>query len=276
MDKTFKKYLWPGCTALVTGASSGMGLEYVRQLGAMGCNVLMVSNQEKELHQYADAFNRQFNAEFRPLFCDLSRLEAADELDSYCEENGLKIDILINNAGMFFFHELKGDYCRKSDIMLRLHILTPARLCEIFGNRMKERGGGYILNVSSVAAKMQFPGMVTYGSTKAFLYSFSRSLYYEMKPYHVGVTTICPGAVDTSLYSVLPQIDKLFKLGKKLGVVMTPEKLVRKALRAMFRKKRSVVPGFINHFFAPIVNLLPIWAVNRIWKKMWLEEGGKD
>ncbi len=262
--------------ALVTGASSGMGLEYVRQLGAMGCNVLMVSNQEKELHQYADAFNRQFNAEFRPLFCDLSRLEAADELDSYCEENGLKIDILINNAGMFFFHELKGDYCRKSDIMLRLHILTPARLCEIFGNRMKEQGGGYILNVSSVAAKMQFPGMVTYGSTKAFLYSFSRSLYYEMRPYNVGVTTICPGAVDTSLYSVLPQIDKLFKLGKKLGIVMTPEKLVRKALRAMFRKKRSVVPGFINHFFAPIVNLLPIWAVNRIWKKMWLEEGGKD
>ena len=258
--------------ALVTGASSGMGLEYVRQLGAMGCNVLMVSNQEKELHQYADAFNRQFNAEFRPLFCDLSRLEAADELDSYCEENGLKIDILINNAGMFFFHELKGDYCRKSDIMLRLHILTPARLCEIFGNRMKERGGGYILNVSSVAAKMQFPGMVTYGSTKAFLYSFSRSLYYEMKPYHVGVTTICPGAVDTSLYSVLPQIDKLFKVGKKLGVVMTPDKLVRKALRAMFRKKRSVVPGFINHFFAPIVNLLPVWAVNRIWMKMWLEE----
>ncbi len=258
--------------ALVTGASSGMGLEYVRQLGAMGCNVLMVSNQEKELHQYADAFNRQFNAEFRPLFCDLSRLEAADELDSYCEENGLKIDILINNAGMFFFHELKGDYCRKSDIMLRLHILTPARLCEIFGNRMKERGKGYILNVSSVAAKMQFPGMVTYGSTKAFLYSFSRSLYYEMKPYHVGVTTVCPGAVDTSLYSVLPQIDKLFKVGKKLGVVMTPDKLVRKALRAMFRKKRSVVPGFINHFFAPIVNLLPVWAVNRIWMKMWLEE----
>lgn len=257
-----------GMTALVTGASSGMGLEYARQLAAAGCSVVMVSNQEEALSRCADEIRRQFSAQIWTKYMDLAQEMAADELFRYCEENDLKIDILINNAGMFFFEELEGETCRKAEMMMKLHVYTPSRLCMLFGNAMKRRGRGYILNVSSVAAGMCVPGLTVYASTKAYLRTFSKSLYYEMKPYGVSVTTICPGAVATGLYSVLPALVKILNVAGKFGMVYSPEKLVRKALRAMLRRRRCVTPGFINHFFAPAINAIPRFAVDRIWRKL--------
>ncbi len=272
MDKTFKKNLWPGCTALVTGASSGMGLEYARQLAASGCNVVMVSNQQKELEQCAESLRKSYDAEIVPLYCDLACLEAADELAGICRENGLEIDILINNAGMFFFKELKDEVCAAADKMMMLHVVTPTRLYERFGEGMKERGRGYILNVSSVAAGMTVPGLAMYSATKSYLRSFSRSMYFEMKPYGVGVTTICPGAVSTGLYSVLPVLVKILKVAGKFGLVYSPEKLVRKALKAMFRRRRCVTPGWFNLLFAPAVNALPKRLVSKIWRELKVED----
>ena len=255
-------------TALVTGASSGMGLEYARQLAAAGCSVLMVSNQEEALLRCAEALKGQFSVQIWTQHIDLASQDAADRLFRYCEKNGLKIDILINNAGVFFFEELEGEACRKAEVMMMLHVYTPSRLCALFGNAMKQRESGYILNVSSVVADMCVPGLTTYAATKAYLRTFSKSLYYEMKPYGVSVTAVCPGAVATGLYSVLPALVRILEVAGRFGLVYSPEKLVRKALRAMFRRRRCVTPGFINHFFAPIVNLIPRFVVNRIWKKL--------
>lgn len=254
-------------TALVTGASSGMGLEYARQLAALGCRVLMVSNQAEVLVSCAEELRSRFSVEIWPKYADLSQENAASDLFHYCKENGLEIDILINNAGMFFFEELEGDTCRKAEVMMGLHVHTPTMLCALFGNAMKRRGRGYILNVSSVAAEMCVPGLTMYAATKSYLKTFSKSLYYEMIPYGVSVTTVCPGAVATGLYSVLPGLVKILKVAGRFGLVYSPEKLVRKALKAMFRRRRCVTPGFINLFFAPIVNAIPRFAVNRIWKK---------
>lgn len=268
MGKGFERYIWPGCTALVTGASSGMGLEYSRQLAAAGCHLVMVSNQKAELERYAEELHQSFSVETTPVFCDLARYEAADELGAICRARGIQIDILINNAGMFYFQELKGDTIRKGDLMLYLHVITPTRLCELFGEGMKQRGKGYILNVSSVAAGMYAPGLTLYSATKAYLKSFSKSFYYEMKPYGVSVTVVSPGAVSTGLYSVLPTLVKILDVAGKFGLVYSPHKLVRKALKAMFRRRRSVTPGWFNHFYAPAVNILPKCTVNRIWGKI--------
>ena len=252
----------------MTGASSGMGLEYARQLAAAGCSVVMVSNQEEALSRRAEELRSCFSVQIRTKYIDLASQDAADELFRFCEENGLKIDILINNAGMFFFEELEGEACRKAEVMMMLHVYTPSRLCSLFGNAMKRRGSGYILNVSSVVAGMCVPGLTTYAATKSYLRSFSKSLYYEMKPYGVSVTAVCPGAVATGLYSVLPALVKILEVAGKFGLVYSPEKLVRKALRAMFRRRRCVTPGFINLFFAPVVNAIPRFAVDRIWRKI--------
>lgn len=252
----------------MTGASSGMGLEYARQLAAAGCSVVMVSNQEEALSRCAEELRSRFPVQIRTKYIDLASQDAADELFRFCEENGFKIDILINNAGMFFFEELEGEACRKAEVMMMLHVYTPSRLCALFGNAMKRWGSGYILNVSSVAAGMCVPGLTTYAATKSYLRSFSKSLYYEMKPYGVSVTAVCPGAVATGLYSVLPALVKILEVAGKFGLVYSPEKLVRKALRAMFRRRRCVTPGFINLFFAPVVNAIPRFAVDRIWRKI--------
>ena len=250
--------------ALVTGASSGMGLEYAKRLASMKHDLLLVSNQEEELVKVAQELSQEYGIQAIPRYQDLSLETAADDLFSFCQTENLPIDILINNAGMFFFAELSPENEQKSLKMLQLHVYTPMRLCILFGEEMKKRGHGYILNMSSMAAKLPCPGIAVYSATKAFLKSFSKSLYFEMRPYGVGVTTVCPGAIATPLYKIKP---KTMRLGVKIGLIGTPQWLVRRALRGMFRKRRVVKPGLMNYYLPPMVNALPKWLVAKLWRK---------
>ena len=251
--------------ALVTGGSSGMGLEYARQLAAKGYDLLLVSNQQEELTQAADELSQAYHVDVIVHFQDLAVETAAEELFSYCQAEKLQIDILINNAGMFFFEELTTDNAAKALTMMRLHMFTPTRLCVLFGEEMKQRGSGYILNMSSMAAKLPCPGITVYSATKAYLKSFGKSLYFEMRPHGVGVTTVCPAAIATPLYKLKPS---LLKLGVKIGLIGTPQWLVRRALRGMFHKRRVVKPGLMNYYLPPLIAILPKWLVARIWKKV--------
>ena len=251
--------------ALVTGGSSGMGLEYARQLAEIGCNLLLVSNQEEELQKATKELTQGKTIQVIPHYQNLATETAAEELLAYCLAEGLQIDILINNAGMFFFEELTTENETKALTMMCLHILTPTRLCVLFGEEMKRRGYGYIINMSSMAAKLPCPGITIYSATKAYLKSFGKSLYFEMRPYGVGVTTVCPAAIATPLYKLKPN---LLKFGVKIGLIGTPQWLVRKALKGMMRKKRVVKPGLMNVYLPPLIALLPKKLVDRIWKKV--------
>jgi len=269
---SFKKYIdrlkqsqGREITALVTGASSGMGLLYAKYLAEADCNLLIVSNQEKELNEVADDIRKEFSVNVIARYQDLSREDAAQQLFDYCKKENIIIDILINNAGMFFFHELDDEYHKKMELMLNLHVMTPSKMSRLFGDEMKKRGFGHIVLVSSMAARLPFPGITTYSATKAYLKSFGKSLYYEMRDYGVGVTTVCPGAIATPLYKLNP---KLLKLGVKIGLIGTPQWLVRKALKGMFRKKMVVAPGFMNIYLPPLLAILPKRLVNFIWRKV--------
>ena len=162
------------------------------------------------------------------------------------------------------FEELTTDNANKALAMMRLHIFTPTRLCVLFGEEMKKRSNGYILNMSSMAAKLPCPGITVYSATKAYLKSFSKSLYFEMRPYGVGVTTVCPAAIATPLYKLKPS---LLKLGVKIGLIGTPQWLVRRALRGMFHKRRVVKPGLMNRYLPPLIAILPKKLVDRLWRK---------
>ena len=252
-------------TALITGASSGMGLLYAKRLAEAGCNLLIVSNQEKELNEVAENLHKEFNVAVIARYQDLSQDDAAQQLFDFCKKENIVVDIHINNAGMFFFHELDEEYDSKMELMLKLHIMTPVRMCRLFGDDMKKRGFGFIILVSSMAARLPFPGITTYSATKAYLKSFGKSFYYEMRDYGVGVTTVCPGAIATPLYKLNP---KLLKLGVKVGLIGTPQWLVKKALKGMFRKKMVVAPGAMNVYLPPLLALLPKSLVNLIWRKI--------
>jgi len=250
--------------ALITGGSSGMGLEYARQLADWGCDLLLVSNQEKELEQAAEALRHERAIQVVSHYQDLATETAAEELFAYCQSENLTVDILINNAGMFFFEELTTQNEAKAMVMMRLHVFTPTRLCIVFGEEMKKRGCGYIINMSSMAAKLPCPGISIYSATKAYLKSFGKSLYFEMRPYGVGVTTVCPAAIATPLYKLKPS---LLNFGVKIGVIGTPLWLVRKALKGMIRKKRVVKPGFMNLYLPPLIAVLPKKLVDKLWQK---------
>lgn len=252
-------------TALITGASSGMGLLYATRLAEAGCNLLIVSNQEKELGEVAAKLHIEYNVDVIARYQDLSQDDAAQQLFDYCEKENIAIDILINNAGMFFFHELDDEYNNKMELMLKLHVMTPVRMCRLFGDKMKRQGFGFIVLVSSMAARLPFPGITTYSATKAFLRSFGTSLYYEMRDYGVGVTTVCPGAIATPLYNLNP---KLLKFGVNIGIIGTPQWLVKKALKGMLRKKMIVAPGFMNIYLPPLLAILPKRLINFIWRKV--------
>jgi hypothetical protein len=251
-------------TALITGGSSGMGLEYARQLAGRGYDLVLVSNRLEELDVAAEELRSQFAVDVRTRFQDLAVPDAADTLFEWCTQEVLP-DIVINNAGMFFFKEVQTEDLERAQAMVNLHVVTVTRMCILFGNAMKRRGSGYILNVSSMAARIPAPGITIYSATKAYLKSFGRSLSYELKPYGVGVTTVCPAAIATPLYRLSP--DKM-RLGVRIGLIKTPQWLVKRALRALFRRRRVVSPGFMNVWLPPLIALLPGPLVAFIWKKI--------
>ena len=117
---------------------------------------------------------------------------------------------------------------------------------------------GYILNMSSMSAWMAMPGIQTYNATKAFIYNFSKSIWYELKPHNVGITVMAPGAVDTELFGLAP---KWRKIAVSLTASIPPEKLVTRALKSLFRGKKAAMPGLLNHLATPLLKHTPDWLV---------------
>ena len=261
--------------ALVTGASSGIGLEYAKQLARdYHTDLLLVSNQEEEQKQVAADIAATYGVKTIALYADLSKQDAAEQLYQYCLDNNLVVDILINNAGVFFFNPYCETQLRRIELILNLHVMTVAKLCRLFGEAMinrqltpeeqtqtingKPRKKGYILNMSSMSAWMAMPGIQSYNASKAFIYNFSKSLWYELRPKGVNITVMTPGAVDTELFGLAPH---LRRLAVNLTVAIPPEKLVKRALRKMFRGKKADMPGVINHLCTPLLKHTPDWLV---------------
>jgi len=266
--------------SLVTGASSGIGLQYATQLARdYHSDMLLVSNQEAELQVVAHDLEEQYHVQAIPHYADLSKQDAAEELYRYCRENELVVDVLINDAGVFFFNPYCDTSMRRIELMLNLHTVTVAKLCRLFGEDMmkreltveeqsqricgKPRRKGYILNMSSMSAWMAMPGIQTYNATKAFIYNLSKSLWYEFYPKGVNVTVMTPGAVDTALFGLAPN---LRRLAVNLSVSIPPEKLVRRALRKMFRGKKADMPGVLNHLATPLLKHTPDWLIFLVMK----------
>ena len=148
--------------------------------------------------------------------------------------------------------------------MLRLHVRTTTLLCHYFGRSMQARGRGYILNMSSMSAWMPFPGISVYAATKSYLRTLSLAIRNELYDRGVRVTAVCPGAVATGLYNLS---ERYRRLALRLGIMMTPERLARKGLRALFSGRRRTVPGFVNRVFVPLAGLIPGPIVRLIKRK---------
>ena len=251
--------------ALVTGGSSGIGFAYAEEMARRGYNTLIVSNRE-DLNQISqEKLQAKYpNVTISTLMMDLAQMDAAQQVYDYCHAQDMEIEVLINNAGMFYFGAIIDKPQKLSDTMIRLHVNTPADLCLLFGQEMKAKGHGYILNAASIVAFMSFPTIAVYESTKSFLYKFSLALHSELSHHGVKVCCVCPGAVDTDLYNLSLNLRKWLC---RLGVMLKPHQIAKRGIRALFHGRKRKIPGIINYFFIFCAKLLPDCIVDIIKKK---------
>jgi len=253
--------------ALVTGASSGIGLAISRELARRGYPLLIVSNEEEKIAKAAGDIQTEYRVNVLSLYMDLAQRDSAEKLFEYCEKNNIKTEILVNNAGIFFFRDVTGTQGELIEKVIDLHVRTPTLLSRLFAaDLIRENRTGYILNMASIAAWMMMPGITLYSATKSYLHCFSRAMRCEIFDRGVSITTICHGAVATGLYGLAP---RYMKLGIRLGIILTPERLARKAIKKMFQKKAEYIPGgFVNHLFIFLVNAMPEVLVRHLKKKI--------
>ena len=239
--------------ALVTGASSGIGLCFCRELARRGCNIVMVSNQAS-LEQCADDIAAEFGVNTYPFFCDLTSDDCVAKVFEFLDARFLAPDYLINNAGIFSFKEVRTTEAAKVRCFIDLHVRAVTELSRAFAICFAERGSGRILNMSSMSCWLPLPGIALYSATKAYIRVFSRALYYELRDSGVSVTVACPGGIATDLFG-LPEHLKRFAVG--IGVLARPETFARKAIDRMLKGRRQYINGMLNRFSIFFVAIMP-------------------
>lgn len=273
MNRIFREYkAW----ALITGAASGMGRIYAVRLARMGYDLVLVDINGRGLEETENMVRAEvaasdkvpvlFKDDFRiiTIVQDLSRQNAADMIFDRTQEEGCEVEVLVNNAGVMYCQGIAETSERMLKLIMMLHMNTPLMLCRKYVVGMKERGCGYILNISSLAECMSWPGIGMYGATKRFVKDYSRELRIECQKTGVSVTNAYFGAVDTPL---VPLKDSLRKLARGLAVMISPERAVDCALRATFRRRKGVMPGVLNHIFRPLCRILPDCLLGWIYRK---------
>jgi short-subunit dehydrogenase len=208
------------------------------------------------------------------IVCDLARPEAAEELHRAVAALGVEPDVLVINAGMFFFGEAADADPVKANALLQLHVVTPSLLCTRFGRDMRARRRGRILLTSSISAWRDFPGISYYGTSKKYLRGFARALRSELAPYGVVVTCLAPGATYTGLYD--PHVVPVER-AHRLGVMMDPGAVAAAGLRALFAGKAECVPGIVNRLSTIAMMLVPQWAIDFARRRVpWLPQPEPD
>ena len=247
---------------LITGASSGIGAMYARQSALAGQNVILVSNQAQQLEQVAAEIRTLADVVVKCIDIDLSAADAAEQIHSKAKSWG-EVDCLISNAGVLHFGKFLSTTDSYIDFITALHYTTPMKLCRLFGGDMAAKGEGKILLMCSMTAWTPYPTMSLYGSTKAMLKNFAQSLWYELRDRDVSVTTVFPGAVDTPLYKLS---DKSRAWLRRLGVMSSPHSVACKAVNAMHRRRRTVIPGLFTKISVAACRLLPAFALLPVLK----------
>lgn len=247
-----------GRTALVTGASSGLGVDFARELAARGADLVLVARREDRLRAVADALKRDFGVQVSIVAADLSD-PATPEMLHQTVGAQHRIDILVNNAGLGVFGpELDIDWARSRQL-LQVDIVALAHLSKLFGRDMRQRGWGRILQVASIGAFQPAPSYAAYAAAKAFVLHFGEALNVELRGSGVSCTVVCPGVAATEFHDVAGQKHNGFiRL-----TIMPPARVAAAGVRAMLRGRSSVVPGWINRLMVFAVRFTPRWLQAR-------------
>lgn len=238
---------YQGMTALITGASAGLGEVFARQLAQQGANLVLVARSEDKLHQLAETLHNQNKAQVTVLPADLSSAEAVDNLIAEVKSRGLRIDILVNNAGYGVFENFLDTPLAPQIGQVDVNVRALVSLTHAFTPDMVAARRGGVINIASTAAFQPLAGAALYAASKAFVLFFSEALALELEHTGVKVTAACPGPVATQFFdSMTPKLQ-----AKKMD---QPGPVVSEILRGFERGKKVVYPG------KPAVRLSPLGA----------------
>jgi len=246
--------------ALVTGATSGIGLEIALNFARDGINLILVARTEKKLIEIREKIESEYGIEVLTLAKDLTREEAPDEIYEEVEKRGIRVDFLINNAGFGSFGRLKDtDYETEKDLV-KLNVLSLLQMNKLFVPLMAARHYGYVMNVASLAAFMPGPVMANYYASKAYVLSLSEAMHEELKQDGIKVTALCPGPVRTNFQ----ERAQLQKTDTAKSFIMEAKKVADVGYLALFRGKAIVVPGTFEKIVPVITKLLPRCLVRKV------------
>ncbi len=251
-------------TALITGASGGIGYDLAQEFAGHGYNVVLVARSKEKLEQLAQALVTKYGVEALVLAQDLGAPGAPQAIFNQMEKDGVTIDALINNAGFAsygFFHEL--DQQKELD-MIQLNVMALVHLTRLFLPDMVQRKHGQILNVASTAAFQPGPLMAVYYASKAFVLSFSEAIANELEGTGVTVTALCPGPTASGFQArAAMQDSKLVQSG-----LMDAETVAKAGYQGLVSGQTIVIPGLFNKIGALAPRFTPRKLVARLVRTM--------
>ena len=249
-------------TALITGASSGIGLALARVFAADGIDVILSARSEDKLHALAKEVREKYRVKARVIAADLSLPGEAQKIYDRVVE---QVDYLVNNAGFGVYGGFAETDWMAEAAMLQVNIVALTQLTKLFLPDMIARGRGKILNVASTAAFQPGPMMAVYFATKAYVLSFSEAIARELKGTGVSITTLCPGATETGFQRAAGATGSRVFDSRTLP---TGADVAAYSYKALQRQKRVAIHGAINKMLAFGVRLLPRRAVVAITKTL--------
>lgn len=254
-------------TALITGASSGIGYELSKVMAEKGHNLVLVARREENLIHLAQYLKREYKVNVTVIAVDLTAADSADHIYQRLQADHIPVDILINNAGLGSY----GDFAHQSnaeiDAMITLNILALTRLTRLFVDDMIRRGLGKVVNIASVAGFLPGPYMAVYNASKAYVISFSEALRVELKGTSISVTAVCPGPTASEFHHHagtldLPALQRVPMMGSG--------QVARGTYRAMKKHRAIYVPGRTNRLLVVILAIVPTrlvsWIAARLMK----------
>lgn len=238
---------------LITGASKGLGKAFAYACAAKGMNLLLTARSLHLLEPLAEEL-KKMQVDVKIHACDLLDHAAHRKIFDWIEEEGYQVNMLINNAGMGFYGQFDEQNLEKHLEVMHLNMDAMVKMAHAFLNHSPKNQRRYLLNVSSMGAYLPVPYMAIYAASKAFMLSFSNAIRYELKSQNVYVTALCPGGVETEFFTPA-QMDEVAKRNAKF--MDSPAFVAQKALQALLKNKREVVPGLTNAFGAQLSKRMP-------------------
>jgi short-subunit dehydrogenase len=252
-------------TALITGASNGIGLELARVHASKGGDLVLVARNKAKLDELKTELESQFKIHVYTIGKDLSAHDSALEVYNEIKGQNIQVDYLINNAGFGDFGMFAETDWVKEEQMINLNITTLTQFTKLFLQDMVKRGNGRIMNVASVAAFLSGPTMAVYYATKAFVLSFSEAVDNEVRDKGVTVTILCPGATESGFQAAAAMEESNLVKGKKLP---TSREVAVYGYAAMMKGKTVAIHGFVNYMLANSARFVPRALAVKITRKI--------